>query len=95
MTTNRWLSSPAFGCSNGKACARIKEGLVTLDLVAFVTTKPNEIVAPAHPKAMPKILTKPAVPSEAYTAFRAAFANARFFNAHILERFRCRLNPGE
>jgi len=39
-------------------CVRkIKEGPVTIDLFAFLTTDPNAIVAPVHPKAMPVILT--------------------------------------
>ena len=38
---------------------KIKEGETTNDLFAFLTTEPNEIVAPIHPKAMPVILTKP------------------------------------
>lgn len=36
---------------------KIKEGLVTLDLFAFLTTEPNGIVAPVHQKAMPVLLT--------------------------------------
>jgi putative SOS response-associated peptidase YedK len=35
---------------------KIKEGLVTTDLFAFLTTEPNGIVAPVHQKAMPVIL---------------------------------------
>jgi putative SOS response-associated peptidase YedK len=35
---------------------KIKEGLVTVDLFAFLTTDPNDIVAPIHEKAMPVIL---------------------------------------
>ena len=30
---------------------------VTTDLFAFLTTEPNAVVAPIHPKAMPVILT--------------------------------------
>lgn len=38
-------------------CVRkVKEGLVTCDLFAFLTTEPNAVVAPIHPKAMPVIL---------------------------------------
>ena len=37
----------------------VKEGETTNDLFAFLTTEPNRIVAPIHPKAMPVILTKP------------------------------------
>jgi putative SOS response-associated peptidase YedK len=36
---------------------KIKEGEVTCDLYAFLTTEPNAVVAPIHPKAMPVILT--------------------------------------
>jgi len=34
----------------------LKEGLVTLDLFAFLTCEPNEVVRPIHSKAMPVIL---------------------------------------
>jgi putative SOS response-associated peptidase YedK len=37
----------------------LKEGEVTTDLYAFLTTKPNAEVAPIHLKAMPVILTDP------------------------------------
>jgi putative SOS response-associated peptidase YedK len=36
---------------------KIKEGMIVTDLFAFLTTEPNSIVAPIHPKAMPVILT--------------------------------------
>jgi putative SOS response-associated peptidase YedK len=39
---------------------KLKEGEVTADLYAFLTTEPNEVVAPIHPKAMPVIMTEPA-----------------------------------
>ncbi|HLP68405.1 MAG TPA: SOS response-associated peptidase [Rhizobium sp.] len=35
---------------------KVKEGLITRDLFAFLTTEPNAVVAPIHPKAMPVIL---------------------------------------
>ena len=39
-------------------CVRkAKEGEVTCDLFAFLTTEPNAEVAAVHPKAMPVILT--------------------------------------
>jgi putative SOS response-associated peptidase YedK len=38
---------------------KVKEGEVTADLYAFLTTEPNAEVAPIHPKAMPVILTEP------------------------------------
>jgi hypothetical protein len=34
----------------------VKEGMITCDLFAFLTTEPDAIVAPIHPKAMPAIL---------------------------------------
>ncbi|WP_294536608.1 SOS response-associated peptidase [uncultured Rhodoblastus sp.] len=36
---------------------KAKEGEITADVFAFLTTDPNAIVAPIHPKAMPVILT--------------------------------------
>jgi putative SOS response-associated peptidase YedK len=36
---------------------KVKEGETTNDLFAFLTTQPNAIVAPIHPKAMPVILS--------------------------------------
>ena len=35
------------------------------------------------------------VPVEVYAAFRNAFVKGRFFNEHIRDRFRYRLNPEE
>ena len=38
-------------------CVRkVKEGPITCDLFAFLTTEPNKIVGPIHPKATPVIL---------------------------------------
>lgn len=39
---------------------KLKEGEVTADLFAFLTTEPNAEVGAIHPKAMPVILTQPA-----------------------------------
>jgi putative SOS response-associated peptidase YedK len=36
---------------------KVKEGEVTADIYAFLTTEPNAEVTPIHPKAMPVILT--------------------------------------
>ena len=36
---------------------KLKEGEVTADLFAFLTTEANGVVGPVHPKAMPVILT--------------------------------------
>jgi putative SOS response-associated peptidase YedK len=38
---------------------KVKEAETTNDLFAFLTTEPNAIVKPIHPKAMPVILTQP------------------------------------
>jgi putative SOS response-associated peptidase YedK len=38
---------------------KVKEGEVTTDLFAVLTTEPNAEVEPVHPKAMPVILTAP------------------------------------
>lgn len=45
--------------TNWTSVRKAKEGEVTCDLYAFLTTEPNAIVAPIHPKAMPVILTEP------------------------------------
>lgn len=55
-------------------CVRkVKEGPVTCDVFAFLTTNPNAEVAPVHPKAMPVILTRP---EEAEAWLRAPVAEA-------------------
>jgi putative SOS response-associated peptidase YedK len=38
---------------------KVKEGETTNDLCGFLTTEPNDVVAPIHAKAMPVVLTKP------------------------------------
>lgn len=38
---------------------KIRTGMETIDLYGFLTTDPNAIVAPIHPRAMPVILTEP------------------------------------
>ena len=43
--------------TNWTSVRKVKEGETTNDLFGFLTTEPNEIVAPIHPKAMPVILT--------------------------------------
>ncbi len=37
---------------------KVKEGEITTDLFAFLTTEPNAVVAPIHEKAMPVLLTE-------------------------------------
>src|SRR5437660_5403721 len=43
--------------TNWTSVRKVKEGETTNDLYAFLTTEPNSVVAPIHPKAMPVILT--------------------------------------
>lgn len=43
--------------TNWTSTRKAKEGEVTADLYAFLTTEPNTEVAAVHPKAMPVILT--------------------------------------
>jgi putative SOS response-associated peptidase YedK len=43
--------------SDWQCVRKVKEGLIRCDLFAFLTTEPNSVVAPIHPKAMPVILT--------------------------------------
>ena len=45
--------------TNWTSVRKVKEGETTNDIFAFLTTEPNAIVAPIHPKAMPVILTTP------------------------------------
>jgi putative SOS response-associated peptidase YedK len=47
---------------------KAKEGEVSSDVYGFLTTEPNAIVAPIHPKAMPVILTS----AEEYDAWLRA-----------------------
>ena len=53
---------------------KLKEGEVTADLYAFLTTDANEMVGAIHPKAMPAILTEP---EEWETWLTAPFEEAR------------------
>lgn len=45
--------------TNWTSVRKVKEGEITTDLFAFLTTEPNAVVAPIHPKAMPVMLTEP------------------------------------
>jgi putative SOS response-associated peptidase YedK len=45
--------------TNWTSVRKVKEGETTNDLFGFLTTEPNDVVGPIHPKAMPVILTKP------------------------------------
>jgi putative SOS response-associated peptidase YedK len=44
-------------CTRWTSVRKVREGETTNDLYAFLTTEPNAVVAPIHPKAMPVILT--------------------------------------
>jgi putative SOS response-associated peptidase YedK len=46
--------------TNWTSVRKVKEGETTNDLFGFLTTVPNEVITPIHPKAMPVILTAPA-----------------------------------
>ncbi|MDF2813433.1 MAG: hypothetical protein K0S56_4464, partial [Microvirga sp.] len=43
--------------TNWTSVRKVREGEVTCDVYGFLTTEPNAVVAPIHPKAMPVILT--------------------------------------
>jgi putative SOS response-associated peptidase YedK len=60
MKAVRWPFSPACG-RTGRRSARSKQGQTANDLYGFLTTAPNAEVKAIHPKAMPVILTTPAV----------------------------------
>jgi putative SOS response-associated peptidase YedK len=45
--------------TNWTSVRKVKDGQTTNDLYGFLTTEPNDVVAPIHPKAMPVILTTP------------------------------------
>jgi putative SOS response-associated peptidase YedK len=43
--------------TNWTSVRKVKEGETNNDIFAFLTTEPNAVVAPIHPKAMPVVLT--------------------------------------
>lgn len=43
--------------ANWTCVRKAKEGETTNDMFGFLTTEPNDVVAPIHPKAMPVVLT--------------------------------------
>jgi putative SOS response-associated peptidase YedK len=44
--------------TNWTSVRKVKEGETTSDLFGFLTTEPNDVVGPIHPKAMPVMLTE-------------------------------------
>jgi putative SOS response-associated peptidase YedK len=54
---SRPLAAFAGIWTNWTSVRKVKEGETNADAFAFLTTVPNAIVAPIHPKAMPVILT--------------------------------------
>ena len=45
--------------TNWTSVRKVREGLTTNDLFGFLTTAPNDVVGPVHPRAMPVILMTP------------------------------------
>lgn len=65
-TGNAWFAVPGdrqaffagIWVESWTSIRKLKDGETTDDLFAFLTTDPNAVVAPIHPKAMPVILTE-------------------------------------
>ena len=57
LSQDRPLAFFAGIWTNWTSVRKVKEGETTNDIFAFLTTEPNGVVAPVHPKAMPVILT--------------------------------------
>ncbi|MFK0278598.1 SOS response-associated peptidase [Ensifer sp. NPDC090286] len=82
-TPNAWFASSAdeplmffagIWLKDWTSVRKIKEGIVTLDLFAFLTTEPNSLVKAIHPKAMPVILSSK---DEVETWLKAPWEDAR------------------
>lgn len=64
---NHWFAisedQPLFAFAgiwtNWTSTRKLKEGEINTDVYAFLTTEPNGIVGPIHPKAMPVMLIEP------------------------------------
>lgn len=59
LSSKRPLAFFAGIWTNWTGVRKVKEGEVTTDIFAFLTTDANGVVAPYHPKAMPVILMEP------------------------------------
>ena len=46
--------------TNWTSVRKVREGETQNDIYAFLTTEPNSVVGPIHPKAMPVVLSNPA-----------------------------------
>ena len=57
LDESRSLACFAGIWTNWTSVRKVKEGETTNDLFGFLTTEPNDVVGPIHPKAMPVILT--------------------------------------
>ncbi|MGP9812930.1 SOS response-associated peptidase [Rhodopseudomonas sp. NSM] len=60
LDESRTLAVFAGIWTNWTSVRKVKEGETTNDLFGFLTTDPNNVVGPIHPKAMPVVLTDPA-----------------------------------
>ena len=57
LDESRPLAAFAGIWTNWTSVRKVKEGETNNDLFGFLTTEPNDVVAPIHAKAMPVILT--------------------------------------